>query len=368
MGSWHLNDLSAATGAPPARGRVAGYVFDAQGTQHVVFNSAGTIHELWWDSNGWHRNDLTAATGAPHAEGFGRAGYAFGAQGTQHVFYPGGGHIHELWWNSNGWHHNDLTAATGAPDAASSDPDAYVFDAQGTQHLIYVGNATARVHELWWDTTGWHHTDLTATTGAPLTGSNPRGYVFGAQRTQHVVYTALNQGRVQELWWDTHGWHHNDLTAATGAPTPVSDLAGYVFDSQGTQHVVYLAGTDASHLQGIHELWWDTHGWHHNDLTGAASAPPPSAAEPTAYAFEAEGTQHVVYPGADTHIHELWWDNHGWHHNDLTAAAAAPEVNGLIGNTLTGYAFENQGTQHVVYVGPDDHVYELWWGFTVLPG
>jgi hypothetical protein len=29
-------------------------------------------------------------------------------------------------------------------------------------------------------------------------------------------------------------------TAATGAPGALSDLAGYVFDAQGTQHVVYI--------------------------------------------------------------------------------------------------------------------------------
>ena len=158
-------------------------------------------------------------------------------------------------------------------------------------------------------------------------------------------------------------WHLNDLTAAAGAPPgQEGPVAGYVFVAQGTQHVVYLGDRHA------HELWWDPNGWHHNDLTTAAGARAPSGDEPTGYAFEAEGTQHVVYPGADTHIHELWWDANGWHHNDLTAATGAPQVDGLVGNTLLGYPFENQGTQHIVYMGPDNHVYELWWGFTVLPG
>ena len=26
------------------------------------------------------------------------------------------------------------------------------------------------------------------------------------------------------------------------------------------------------------------------------------------------------------------------------------------------YVFDAQATQHVVYVGLDSHVYELWWG------
>jgi hypothetical protein len=370
MGSWHLNDLTAATGAPLGLGQVAGYVFDAQGTQHVAYFGGRHVQELWWDTTGWHHNDLTEAAGAPDPFGSGPAGYVFDAQGTQHVVYPSiDNHIHELWWDTNGWHHNDPTAAAGAPEAGGR-ITGYAFNAQGTQHIIYVGNSTARVNELWWDTNGWHHNDLTAAaTGAPLAGSNPRGYVFKAQGTQHVIYQGLNDGgRIHELWWNSNGWHHHDLTAAAGAPGALSDLAGYVFDIQGTQHVVYVAGPDAYHPHGVHELWWDTSGWHHNDLTAAAGAPPPQGDEPTGYAFEAEGTQHVVYPGADTHIHELWWNDHGWHHHDLTAATGAPKVDGLVGNTLTGYAFEAQGTQHIVYIGPDGHVYELWWGFVAPIG
>ena len=48
-----------------------------------------------------------------------------------------------------------------------------------------------------------------------------------------------------------------------------------------------------------------------------------------------------------------------WHINDLTAAAGGPAVGQF---RLSGYVFAAQGTQHVVYVGLDSHVYELWWG------
>jgi len=97
---WHRNDLTAATGAAGAAGNPAGYMFDAQGTQHVVYRSGdGHIRELWWSDEGWHQNDLTAATGAAGAAGD-PAGYMFDAQGTQHVVYRSSdGHINELWWN-----------------------------------------------------------------------------------------------------------------------------------------------------------------------------------------------------------------------------------------------------------------------------
>src|SRR5262245_31423295 len=106
------------------------------------------------------------------------------------------------------------------------------------------------------------------------------------------------------------GWHYNDLTAATGAPLANLRPIGFVFDAQSTQHVIY-PGTELH----IHELWWDSNGWHHNDLTAATGAP--LAIEvPWGYVFAAQGTQHVVYlglgaggQGTDGHVHELWWDS-----------------------------------------------------------
>ena len=48
----------------------------------------------------WQTDDVTAATGSPLAARVGLAGYVSEAQGTQHVFYVSGvdNHIHELWW------------------------------------------------------------------------------------------------------------------------------------------------------------------------------------------------------------------------------------------------------------------------------
>jgi hypothetical protein len=61
----------------------------------------------------------------------------------------------------------------------------------------------------------------------------------------------------------------------------------------------------------VHELWWNnTDGWHHDDLSGATGAP---AAQdgfncaPAAYLFDAQRTQHFVYVGVDRHIYDLWW-------------------------------------------------------------
>ena len=368
MSTWNHNDLTVATGVPDTASYPVGYVFAAQGTQHVVYIDAnGTIYELWWDTNGWHQNNLTAATGTGGAHGE-PAAYVFDAQGTQHVVYVGvDSDVHELWWDPNGWHHADLTAITGAPGPANAVPVGYVFAAQGTQHVVYVG-VDSDVHELWWDPNGWHHADVTvAAGGAPPAASDPyinlAGYVFEAQGTQHVLYRGTDN-HVHELWWDPNGWHHADLTAATGAPGPADAVpVGYVFEAQGTQHVVYV-GVDSD----VHELWWDPNGWHHADLTAATGAPGPADAVPVGYVFEAQGTQHVVYVGVDSDIHELWWDTNGWHHNDLTAATGAPPAASDPDINLAGYVFEDQGTQHVIYRGADNHVHELWSAAATIAG
>ena len=153
-----------------------------------------------------------------------------------------------------GWHYNDLTAATGAPLAIFA-PMGYVFDAQDTQHIVYQGyidgqGADGHIHELWWDSNGWHHNDLTAAIGAPMAFEAPWGYVFAAQGTQHVVYLGLGaggqgiDGHIHELWWDSNGWHHNDLTAATGAPMASAPPLGYAFETQRTQHVSHRRNTE----------------------------------------------------------------------------------------------------------------------------
>ena len=347
---WHLNDLTLATGTPEGGWRPSGYVFEAQSTQHVTY--VGTdlhIHELWWDSYGWHHNDLTNAAAAPKAVNAG-TGYIFRC--TQHVPYmPDGFPVGELWWDNHGWHYTNLAQAAGTGGTETGAAAGYTFPAQGTQHVNFP-DLSGHIHELWWDSNGWHHDDLTNATGAPLSSANPTGYVFPAQGTQHVTYVGTD-GHVYELWWDSNGWHYNDLTAATSAPLALEnrDVSGYVFPSQATQHLNYV-GLD----NHIHELWWDNYGWHHNDLTAITGSPESNGAAPVGYVFS--GTQHVNYLGGDNHIQELWWDSGGWHHNDLTSAVGASATAYA---EPRGYAFETHGTQHVIYMDDNGHVVELYW-------
>ncbi len=310
----------------------------------------------------WEYRDATAATGAPKASSsFSPLGYANEVTGTQHFIYIGVNdfHIHELWWDGISWHHHDLTAATGGPKGAFL-WTAYGFTSQGTQHVFFSalvsGEDDFRIHELWCDSNGWHHHDLTAATGAPLVRTTLTGYVFAAQATQHLIFTGMDN-HVHELWWDSGGWHHHDLTTATGAPLPQitsASIAAYAFEAQATQHVMY--NTDDQH---VHELWQDNHGWHHTDLTAATGAPLAYSVG-TGYGL-GQGEQRVFYAGNDNHIHQLSWDSNGWHHHDLTAAAGAPSINVLY-SVPHAYVFGAQGLQHVLYLRNDldGHIQELW--------
>ena len=71
----------------------------------------------------WHVNESTAASGGPAVGQFRLSGYVFDAQGTQHVAYIGvDSHVHELWWNTSGWHHLASRRPTGEIGQGASAP------------------------------------------------------------------------------------------------------------------------------------------------------------------------------------------------------------------------------------------------------
>ena len=263
------------------------------------------------------------------------------------------------------WHHGDLTAAAGGV-APAGPPVAYAFNGNHTQHVVYRGTDN-HIHELHWsEHGGWHHLDLTtATLGVrgTLAAGDPVAYAFESNHTMHVVYRGVDNHIYELHWTAARGWWNGDLTAASGAPTvdASGDPAAYAFDSNHTMHVVYR-GTDGH----IHELHWEGGGggrWHHGNLTAAAGATRAlPAGPPAAYAFDSNGSQHVVYRGADGHIHELHWSRGGgWHHNNLTATAAGTPAATPAGDPAA-YAFDSNHSQHVIYRGADGHIHELHWG------
>ena len=233
-------------------------------------------------------------------------GYTWDVDSTQHVVYRGtDGHIHELWFSSataTGTTTTSPTRPAPLPPRAIQPATPGTSTAPNTSSTA-APTATSTNCGLAAPLGNWNHNDLTNATGAPAAASDPAGYTWDVDNTQHVVYRGTD-GHIHELWFSSaRNWNHNDLTNATGAPAAASDPAGYTWDVDRTQHVVYR-GTDGH----IHELWFSsaTWNWNHNDLTNATGAPA-AASDPAGYTWDVDKTQHVVSRGIDGHIHELWF-------------------------------------------------------------
>ena len=262
---------------------LASYAWQSQKSQQVIYiGSDGNIWEISWkdpDSdpiNGgklWQKIDLSQNTGftgrlGPKL-GSSIVGCAFEHEGTKHVFYiDGNNDICELYYSGGKWVGNNLSnAATAHPPAANSPLAGYVCAYENTQHVVYIG-ADGDIHEIYWSN-GWKpEQSLTNITSTPKPAGNSAlvGYACEYERTQHVIYID-NNSKIQELYRRGTSWLNTEIStsAGSGATPPLttaSPLAGYAFENQGTHHVIYL---DAN--QQIHELYRSGNAWNAGEVS-----------------------------------------------------------------------------------------------------
>jgi hypothetical protein len=242
---------------------VASHVFN--GTNHVFYRMLNKhVAELSWRGNEVPRQrelSITQNGAAPLAESD-LSSYVFGADGTQHVFYNSGAHIIELSWLGDGgapqW--RDLNAALRLPGAspALGRPATHVFEFEKTQHVFYVADNGHIIELSWFGSSGaptWR--DLTTETpgGAPLAAAESVlvSHVANFENTEHVFYVT-DDAHIFELWRRPgEAPHAEDLTKLTGAPPPseleTALLISHVFENERTQHLFYVVNTI------IIELW-----------------------------------------------------------------------------------------------------------------
>lgn len=359
-----------------------GFTWEKNGTEHVVYRSANDNIIMLWSSNGadWYHMNLTEKLKAPRASGD-PTGYAWEKDGTLHVVYRDSDnrHVNEL-WSSDGvkWHDKDLNVDASAVKFPMElgTPSGYAWEKDGTEHVVYRGAEDGkpmdRIHELWRYGGGgvnWNHRAILAETKAPPADSDPSGFAWEKDGTEHVVYRGIikdSNGNVInhhicELNYGKTGgnWDFTDLTAraqSTGADAVYYDPSGYVWEIDSSEHVVYRGADDH-----IHEL--SSSGgsdWVHKDLNKDINAPLTSS-DPSGYVWDGDGIcppeENVVYRGVDNHIYELRSSNgEDWYYIDLTDKAEAPLASG----NPSGYAWEKDSTEHVIYRGVDDHIYELY--------
>ena len=186
---------------------------------------------------------------------------------------------------------------------------------------------------------------------AAMATSDPAVYSWVNNGTQHVVYRAQT-GDINELWYsESTGWRQKNIGQLTNAPLAAGKPSAYAWEDNESQHVVYRD------VQGeIQELWYRANvGWQHKNLS-AATAAPLAASDPIAYVWAEDGSQHVIYRGQNGHIYELWKRYASWHVKDLSAETGGALATG----TPQAYVWADDSSQHVIYRGDDGQVHELW--------
>jgi hypothetical protein len=279
------------------------------------------------------------------------------------------------------WNVEDLGALPGVPPAMSGSAG-YVWtrDPSGSSnHIVYVADDRS-VHELYMvkGQGEWGHSNLGASAGAPRAfGSIPFGYTWNRDPdgpSQNVLYVGEDR-HIHQLYFRAgmSRWAHIDLyNEVTPQPALIKDDGSpfaYVWDRDpaggSSQHIVFAGGDSR-----IHEFYTRGGGWSHNDLhTKAGALHLTEHNRISGYVWDGDpagSSQHVVWRcNLNNHVHEFWFNvnDRSWHDNDVTSAIGAPAV--LTGSTPTGYSWERDpgGTsQHVIYLSADRHLRELWFG------
>jgi len=348
-----LNKNNDITPAPPAQGKPFGYAWDGNNTQHILYRAEDNrVHELWNKPGAaWLHNAIGWRAVSPTMVG-NPSSYVWESNNTQHIVYRDAvGDIHEFWYRVDlGWIHKNLSQEAGGIPAID-DPSGYVWEADGSQHVIYRGTDN-KIHELWkTNAINWQHKNLSDETSAPLALGRPSGYVWAANASQHIVYLGEDY-QIHELYFKRGvGWQYNDIGIEATATAAIGNPFGYVWVDDGSQHVVYR-GVDGR----IHELWSKGYGWTHKNISAGMNVTP-AAGDPMGYAWNATGEQHIFYRGTDKQVHELRYTHDaGWQHHRIGMEANAPQVV----SDVSAYVWLRDGSQHVVYMGENGRVHELW--------
>src|ERR1700753_3326625 len=241
------------------------------------------------------------------------------------------------------------------------------WGSDNSQHVNFIGTDD-HVHELYIAPgADWVDNDLTelAIAQSPAVQSGLSGY-WQSDASVHVFYNgAGTDNHVYQLriFPGGPGWVWEDLTSlADGIVPEVSRALNAYWGTDNSQHVNYIGSGDH-----IHELYRASGAsptdWTDNDLTALAGAVPPHSNTALVSYWGSDSSQHVVFIGTDDHVHELYIapGAHGWVDNDLTALTGAltPNVN----TALAGF-WDTDSSQHLLYIATDGHIHELF----IVPG
>jgi len=294
--------------------------------------------------------------------------------GESVVFVGANQHVYQISYNlSNStttWSNKDLTTATASTLAAAGSSLAALYaKSTGIEHIAYLGtNRHVCFLSLDPASNSWKFADPTAATGNTLAvaGSDLVAYEDASilPATLKVVYIGANQHVYQlSLNAATAAWSNQDLTALTGNTLAASGsaLAAVQGIVNNNLHIIYL-GTNAH----VYQLWFNVSAatWANQDLTAGTGNTLAASGSALAQFFDSFGGQHVVYLGRNQHVNQLYWNDAtgAWSNQDLTAAtgntlaASGSPLTAFLGRVFSN----NRDAEDIIYLGTNGHVYQLW--------
>jgi hypothetical protein len=209
---------------------------------------------------------------------------------------------------------------------------------------------------------------------------------------QHFAYVDT-VGNVQDIWYDGHSWHLQQINNAGGrGPTSgVESICCPGATAQAAMNGLYVSSfNDQQHFayqdtkRTIQDVWWNgsDNKWSVQQITGGAttvageycacdSAPPPGEGGDLVIGVYNK-QQHFIYGAANGNIHDVWWsgDTNKWSYQQINNAnGGGASVRGTpicyTGATaaLNGKIVVNQYTnqQHIAYLDHNGGIQDVWW-------
>jgi hypothetical protein len=348
-----LVDRSGEFATPPASGSPSACVIPGLGVHNIAYrDTSGSLHELWRDAQGGTgTTNLTANAGAPPAAGSPFA-YVDTRRNTEILLYRGGdGTVHSLYWSTGAVGHDNLSGSAGAPPA-HGDPVGYYVHAADANHVIY-RSADNHLHELSWIGVDpvVYGGNLTWAISAPRAAGDPTAFV-NAPGVNIVVYRS-EHNQILSLYWTDGPTGVDDLSGVAGTPPAAGEPFAYYTPHDDMHHVVYRA--QDGHLWEL--FWTGAAPVAGRDLTWLSGAPA-ATDNPMAHYSAGTNTKHVIYRSLDTRLHDISWTaGSAPEHVDLTEASAAYPA----ADQPASFTVEGPRTQHVVYRGLNNRIYEVVW-------
>jgi hypothetical protein len=368
--------LDASAAHPAFSSAVTGYFQASDQSKHVFFiDKSAHVHGMYLNAGAAHwvepKPDLTTIArprGIAAMPGSPLAAYVQYSNNSQHVnFVDGNGHLRELRYDSTYryWANSDLTLI-GCSATATTAPSKNLIS---TAALITPGS-------------GINSGPTCNPVPPPLPGSAIDAYWDPSDDSQHVNFMAKGSDgnvHVHELYASPNQfWLDTDLTVASqqsssvicflcDAPPAVlpNALHGYsVGSSNGQQHVNYIDSNG-----DVHELYGTGNSWSDNILTAGTSSRASATSALAGYWGETDDQQHVIFVGRDGHVHELF---HGsgwpeWQRQDIDLTVKSNELTstgslgGVISDALIGYWEQIDNSQHIYSLTTDGHAHHLHW-------